>query len=102
MVRRPPRSTLFPYTTLFRSGGAASMTATGQVTVSDVDASDSHSFSVSSAAAHGSASVDAASGQWSYTARDSSPASTLAAGDHLAHSLTRKVDDVHAGLASHA
>src|SRR5688572_31139319 len=22
MVRRPPRSTLFPYTTLFRSGGA--------------------------------------------------------------------------------
>src|SRR2546430_13689144 len=24
MIRRPPRSTLFPYTTLFRSGGAAS------------------------------------------------------------------------------
>src|SRR3712207_8531099 len=23
MIRRPPRSTLFPYTTLFRSGGAA-------------------------------------------------------------------------------
>src|SRR5688572_32229289 len=23
MLRRPPRSTLFPYTTLFRSGGAA-------------------------------------------------------------------------------
>src|SRR3712207_7147313 len=24
MIRRPPRSTLFPYTTLFRSGGEAS------------------------------------------------------------------------------
>src|SRR3712207_9135414 len=24
MIRRPPRSTLFPYTTLFRSGGAGS------------------------------------------------------------------------------
>src|SRR3712207_9175972 len=24
MIRRPPRSTLFPYTTLFRSGGSAS------------------------------------------------------------------------------
>src|SRR3712207_7907420 len=27
MIRRPPRSTLFPYTTLFRSGNAASVTA---------------------------------------------------------------------------
>src|SRR3712207_8315335 len=26
MIRRPPRSTLFPYTTLFRSGGAAWLT----------------------------------------------------------------------------
>src|SRR5258705_2190522 len=35
MIRRPPRSTLFPYTTLFRSNlvfevGAISSTATGQ------------------------------------------------------------------------
>src|SRR3712207_8550624 len=32
MIRRPPRSTLFPYTTLFRSGGgarAAGATAAG-------------------------------------------------------------------------
>src|ERR1035438_7285038 len=27
MIRRPPRSTLFPYTTLFRSGGAADIRA---------------------------------------------------------------------------
>src|SRR3712207_7271855 len=25
MIRRPPRSTLFPYTTLFRSGGGANL-----------------------------------------------------------------------------
>src|SRR3712207_8501242 len=31
MIRRPPRSTLFPYTTLFRSGG-------GDLTGSDSDA----------------------------------------------------------------
>src|SRR5690349_24032137 len=29
MIRRPPRSTLFPYTTLFRSGGAT-ITATSE------------------------------------------------------------------------
>src|SRR5256885_6651604 len=28
MIRRPPRSTLFPYTTLFRSGGATYMLPT--------------------------------------------------------------------------
>src|SRR2546426_8753265 len=27
MIRRPPRSTLFPYTTLFRSGSASKTTA---------------------------------------------------------------------------
>src|SRR3712207_7914338 len=27
MIRRPPRSTLFPYTTLFRSGGGAALMA---------------------------------------------------------------------------
>src|SRR2546422_6508527 len=27
MIRRPPRSTLFPYTTLFRSGGSAERAA---------------------------------------------------------------------------
>src|SRR3712207_8333997 len=29
MIRRPPRSTLFPYTTLFRSGVAARKSASG-------------------------------------------------------------------------
>src|SRR3712207_7967683 len=30
MIRRPPRSTLFPYTTLFRSGGRGCRRHTGQ------------------------------------------------------------------------
>src|SRR5258707_10333034 len=29
MIRRPPRSTLFPYTTLFRSGSEAAMSFVG-------------------------------------------------------------------------
>src|SRR3712207_7614566 len=29
MIRRPPRSTLFPYTTLFRSGGSPSRPGSG-------------------------------------------------------------------------
>src|SRR3712207_8658051 len=36
MIRRPPRSTLFPYTTLFRSGLHPSCVATGQP-VDDVE-----------------------------------------------------------------
>src|SRR2546427_4721345 len=31
MIRRPPRSTLFPYTTLFRSSGAAPVGATSMI-----------------------------------------------------------------------
>src|SRR3712207_917536 len=30
MIRRPPRSTLFPYTTLFRSAAAARLVAAGE------------------------------------------------------------------------
>src|SRR3712207_8270946 len=44
MIRRPPRSTLFPYTALFRSGGLASHRGAGKpdpVTTSSA-ASDQH------------------------------------------------------------
>src|SRR5256885_11912879 len=30
MIRRPPRSTLFPYTTLFRSGGTNALVSDGR------------------------------------------------------------------------
>src|SRR2546422_6083327 len=35
MIRRPPRSTLFPYTTLFRSPGAARERARGEPVARD-------------------------------------------------------------------
>src|SRR3712207_7328193 len=37
MIRRPPRSTLFPYTTLFRSGFAYHIKATGGAPSENVD-----------------------------------------------------------------
>src|SRR3712207_9091487 len=39
MIRRPPRSTLFPYTTLFRS-------ATGEVAVDELDVDDARLLEV--------------------------------------------------------
>src|SRR2546426_4845400 len=40
MIRRPPRSTLFPYTTLFRSGqGAFSVKTDGSIKVSVMNGS---------------------------------------------------------------
>src|SRR2546430_5779644 len=36
MIRRPPRSTLFPYTTLFRSDGARLVAGTGRAERRDV------------------------------------------------------------------
>ena len=77
----------------------ASMTASGQVTFSDVDLSDGHTFSVSSAAAYGTAGVDGA-GNWSYTVSDAGAVDALAVGEHLADSFTVQVDDGHGGLAS--
>src|SRR3712207_8626567 len=40
MIRRPPRSTLFPYTTLFRSAGRSGYA----VTVSPAQVSSGHDF----------------------------------------------------------
>src|SRR3712207_6945504 len=36
MIRRPPRSTLFPYTTLFRSDGVADQGVVGDLEADDV------------------------------------------------------------------
>src|SRR5207248_2130106 len=47
----------------------ASMSASGLVTFSDVDTSDTHTLSVSVAAGHGTAGVDA-DGTWHYTVAD--------------------------------
>src|SRR3712207_9183260 len=42
MIRRPPRSTLFPYTTLFRSRRLASVTYAGKTDGGEVKLSDEH------------------------------------------------------------
>src|SRR5260221_2742856 len=36
MIRRPPRSTLFPYTTLFRSGAAVNVPALSEKDIEDL------------------------------------------------------------------
>src|SRR5689334_23775302 len=36
MIRRPPRSTLFPYTTLFRSGGVVAAEAAADLGKADI------------------------------------------------------------------
>ncbi|TPJ36955.1 VCBS domain-containing protein [Mesorhizobium sp. B2-8-3] len=78
---------------------AAAQQASGQVTFSDVDTSDTHTLSVSVAATYGTASVDA-DGTWHYTVSDSGAVDALAAGEHLADSFTVQVDDQHGGLAT--
>src|SRR5258707_6359494 len=41
MIRRPPRSTLFPYTTLFRSASHAELTSDGRVvTIAELTVDD--------------------------------------------------------------
>uniref|UniRef100_UPI00048148A7 beta strand repeat-containing protein n=1 Tax=Mesorhizobium sp. WSM3224 TaxID=1040986 RepID=UPI00048148A7 len=75
---------------------AAARTTSGTVTYGDVDTSDTHTLSVSVAAAHGTASVDA-NGTWHYTVNDSGAVDALAVGEHLADSFTVQVDDGHGG-----
>jgi VCBS repeat-containing protein len=78
---------------------APAQSATGQVTFSDVDASDTHTLTVSAAAVYGAASVDP-NGTWHYTVSDSGAVDALAVGEHLADSFTVQVDDHHGGLAT--
>src|SRR5689334_23671426 len=40
MIRRPPRSTLFPYTTLFRSGSSVDLSGDREVVVAEHVAQD--------------------------------------------------------------
>src|SRR3712207_8191646 len=42
MIRRPPRSTLFPYTTLFRSTGRAAQVSAGDQGQVETGAGDHH------------------------------------------------------------
>src|SRR3712207_7910854 len=60
MIRRPPRSTLFPYTTLFRSQPLTFSTATGNpISVADGDATTSE---VTLSATNGTVTLDGTTG----------------------------------------
>src|SRR5205085_2751191 len=65
---------------------AADMTATGQVTFTDVDTGDTHTLSAGIDPTHCTASV-AADGTWLYTASDAGAVHALAVGVHLADSF---------------
>src|SRR2546430_10651846 len=49
MIRRPPRSTLFPYTTLFRSSAAAATLSGGSACARDAPINDATSAAVMTA-----------------------------------------------------
>jgi VCBS repeat-containing protein len=80
-----------------------SMTATGTLSHSDVDTHDTHSFSlVGTAAAYGTASVNASTGAWSYTVSDSGAVDHLAVGETMNDSFTVQVSDGHGGYDTQA
>ena len=79
----------------------ADMTATGTITYTDADTTDTHAFSLSGAAAsYGTAGVDPVTGLWTYTVIDSGAVDALAAGEHLADSVTVKVADNNGGSST--
>lgn len=84
---------------VFEGDGGTNQVASGQITFTDADLSDTHTFSISSAAAYGTATVDA-TGRWNYTVADSGDVDRLAAGETLADSFSVQVDDGHGGLAT--
>src|SRR5262249_43264601 len=80
-------------------GRASCRETAGQGTFSEVGTSDRHTVSVSVAAAHGTASVDA-DGTWHSTVSDSGAVDALAVGEQLSDSFTVQVDDHNGGLAT--
>src|SRR2546422_3037980 len=54
MIRRPPRSTLFPYTTLFRSDGYGGASGSIVLTLSQIPSNDNFAFCEFTGGANGS------------------------------------------------
>src|SRR2546430_12539496 len=57
MIRRPPRSTLFPYTTLFRSNEAEGVTGLSRGHLRNIASTYSRTLSLRSDTAHSSADL---------------------------------------------
>lgn len=84
--------------TVSEGDDGSSQSTSGQVTYSDADVHDTHSFDIQSSASHGTATVDD-DGTWHYTVSDSGAVDALSAGDHLSDSFTVRVSDNHGGYA---
>src|SRR5258706_4764524 len=107
MIRRPPRSTLFPYTTLFRSGPVKAK-FNGKLVLSDLNPPNSYSLSFegSGGAAgfgKGGAKVslkpEGAGTRLSYTANASVGGKLAQVGSRLIDGVARKMaDDFLAGF----
>src|SRR5688572_32735503 len=66
MIRRPPRSTLFPYTTLFRSGKLIGVSASGETVFEQPVGESAGGVSVSDARDRKSTRLNSSHSQISY------------------------------------
>src|SRR2546422_1083194 len=57
MIRRPPRSTLFPYTTLFRSGGGTELAKALTEAVKLLRGDDGDVFDITDGQVHGTEDI---------------------------------------------
>src|SRR3712207_9411780 len=67
MIRRPPRSTLFPYTTLFRSMGAVITGGFGEVTLNSLQPNSTTGGPLPDSVVAIAAETDSYSGNWTLT-----------------------------------
>src|SRR2546422_6082303 len=98
MIRRPPRSTLFPYTTLFRSGGEAGETeqpARLRVAQNDpvIRVDDAVAVQVPQPVAAHAGAVLAAPGRRRRVLKDPVPDVSVEIAERLAHPDDRPIAD---------
>src|SRR5260370_17349528 len=92
MIRRPPRSTLFPYTTLFRSGNV------GTLAVSGVESGAAVQYSIDNGV-HWSSSFTAAEGANTVQVRQTDVAGNVSATTSFSFTLDTTVATPTLGLA---
>src|SRR3989449_7218885 len=101
MIRRPPRSTLFPYTTLFRSYGPSTTAPTDAGTYrlratfagddNHLGSQDAQTMTI--APASSTTAVSCPAGPYTYTGAAQMPCSAMVTGASL--SLTPKIGRAH-------
>src|SRR5260370_7005428 len=92
MIRRPPRSTLFPYTTLFRSGNV------GTLAVSGVESGAAVQYSIDNGV-HWSSSFTAAEGANTVQVRQTDVAGNISCATSFSFTLDTTIATSTLGLA---